>query len=91
MDDFDPTLAGTAAGIEAQFDGRWGVWLSDTGQWWAARTQALTASELAAGCVPYLQASSPGDLRERIKDEEALASPRKPHKERQQEPEETDS
>jgi hypothetical protein len=46
MDDFDSTVAATA---EAGFDGRWGIWLSDTGQWWAARRQALSAEEMAAG------------------------------------------
>jgi hypothetical protein len=73
MDDSDSTVAATAAAIEAEFGGRWGIWLSDTGQWWAARRQALSAEELAAGCVPYLQADSPEELRDRIQDEEALA------------------
>jgi hypothetical protein len=49
MDDSDSTVAATAAAIEAEFGGRWGIWLSDTCQWWAARRQALSAEELAAG------------------------------------------
>jgi hypothetical protein len=83
MDDFDSTVSTTAAGIEAEFDGRWGAWLSDTGQWWAARRQALSAEDLAAGCVPYLQANSPDDLRERIRDEEALTMRHNARRERQ--------
>jgi hypothetical protein len=83
MDDSDPTVAATAAGIEAEFGNRWGVWLSDTGQWWAARRQALSSEDLAAGCVPYLQADSPDELRDRIRDEEALTT-------RHQIPEDTD-
>jgi hypothetical protein len=83
MDDSDSTVAATAARIEAQFGDRWGIWLSDTGQWWAARRQALTAEDLAAGCVPYLQADSPDELRDRIRDEEALTLRRITHPERQ--------
>jgi hypothetical protein len=87
MDDFDSTVAATA---EAEFDGRWGIWLSDTGQWWAARRQALSAEELAAGCVPHFQADSPDELRDRIRDEEALTMHHKAHQERQQISKETD-
>jgi hypothetical protein len=65
----------TAAAIEAAHDGRWAVWLSDTGQWWATRTQSLTASQLAAGCVPFLRAASPGELSKAISDEEPPADP----------------
>lgn len=72
MDDLNPTVAATVAAIETEFGNRWGVWLSDTGQWWAARRQGLTAAQQAAGCVPYLQASDPDALRHQIADEEAL-------------------
>ena len=74
MDDLNPTVAATVTAIETEFGNRWGVWLSDTGQWWATRTQAMTTAEQAAGCVPYLQASDPGELRQQITDEEALTS-----------------
>jgi hypothetical protein len=84
MDESDSTVAAIAAGIEAEFDGRWGAWLSDTGQWWAARTQALSAEDLAAGCVPYLQAGSPDELRARIRDEEALATRHRANQESQE-------
>lgn len=67
----NPSL--TAADIEAACNGRWAVWLSDTGQWWAARTQPLTASQLAAGCVPFLRAAAPEELKQAISHEERLA------------------
>jgi hypothetical protein len=72
MDDLNPTVTATVTAIESEFGSRWGVWLSDTGQWWAARTWAMTAAEEAAGCVPYIQARDPGELRQQIRDEEAL-------------------
>jgi len=62
----------TAADIETACDGRWGVWQSDTGQWWAARTQPLTASQAVAGGVPFLRAATPGELKQAISDEERL-------------------
>lgn len=64
----------SAADIEAAYDGRWGVWQSDTGQWWAARTQPLTASHLTAGAVPFLRADTPGELMKAISDEERSTS-----------------
>lgn len=73
MDDSDSNVAVTAARIEAEFGERWGIWLSDTGQWWAARTQPLSADDLAAGCVPFLQADSPAELSDRIRDEERIS------------------
>ena len=52
--------------LEAAFGGRWGIWLSDTGRWWAARRTALSSAELSAGCVPFLRADGPAQLAERI-------------------------
>jgi hypothetical protein len=63
---------GTAKALEAIFDGRWGVWLSDTGRWWATRRTALTAAELAAGCVPFLRADTESQLAEHIQAQEDL-------------------
>jgi hypothetical protein len=63
----------TAEAIEARFGGRWGVWLSDTGRWWAARTRALTSDQLNAGCVPFIQADNPDDLTERIRQQDRLS------------------
>jgi hypothetical protein len=62
----------TAAEIENAHGGRWAVWQSDTGQWWAARTQPLTSSQLAAGGVPFLRAAAPDELRQAIGEEEQL-------------------
>lgn len=65
----------TAAGIEAACGGRWAVWESDTGQWWAARTRPLTGSQLAAGGVPFLRSATPGELSQAIRQEERLTDP----------------
>ncbi len=96
MDNFDSTASATAAGIEAEFAGRWAMWLSDSGQWWAARRQALSAEDLAVGCVPYPQADSLDELRNRVRDEEALTTRHKTHqasehfREQPDQPENTD-
>jgi len=60
--------------LETAFGGRWGIWLSDTGRWWAARRYALTSAELSAGCVPFLRADGPSQLAERIQSQEDMAS-----------------
>jgi hypothetical protein len=69
------SLSATTAAIETAFDGRWAIWLSDTGWWWAARTHALTAEELTAGCVPFLHADNPDELTERIRQQQQLTQP----------------
>jgi hypothetical protein len=66
----DPSVGATVAAIEATFDGRWGVWLSDTGWWWATRTHALTAEELSDGCTPFVHADNPDELTERIRQQD---------------------
>lgn len=68
-----PTAA-TAEAIEVHFGGRWGVWLSDTGRWWAARTGALTSAQLNAGCIPFIEADNPDELAERIREQDRLGS-----------------
>lgn len=68
-------LAAAVAAIEGAFDGRWGVWRSDTGWWWATRTRALTPRELAAGCIPFIQADNPSELTERIRQQDQLTTP----------------
>ena len=65
--------AAIADAIEAGFGGRWGVWLSDTGRWWATRTGPLTSAQLNAGCVPFLQADNPDELTERIGQQDRLS------------------
>lgn len=72
MDETQAHSASSAEAIEAAFGGRWGVWLSDTGWWWAARCEPLNASALGAGCVPFLRAQTPAGLAERIQDQEDL-------------------
>jgi len=67
------TTTATAEAIEADFGGRWGVWLSDTARWWAARTNALTSAQLNAGCVPFIQADNPDELTERIREQDHLS------------------
>jgi hypothetical protein len=61
-----------AATIEARFGGRWGIWLSDAGYWWAARRAPLTSEDLNAGCVPFIRASSPGELTRLVQEQERL-------------------
>ena len=65
-------LTETVEKPEAATNGRWGIWLSDTGWWWAARTQTLTAAELAAGCLHFIHAHSPDELAERIRQQDQL-------------------
>jgi hypothetical protein len=68
------TTAATAEAIEADFGGRWIVWFSDTGRWWAARTAVLTSAQINAGCVPFIEADSPDDLTGRIRQQDPLSS-----------------
>jgi hypothetical protein len=60
--------------LETAFGGRWSIWLSDTGRWWAARRTALSGAELSAGCVPFLRADGPSQLAERIRGQEEVSS-----------------
>jgi hypothetical protein len=66
--------AATAKMIEATFGGRWGVWLSETGRWWGARTAPLTSEEVNAGCVPFMQAETSSQLTARLREQDALSS-----------------
>lgn len=72
MDETQTDTASSAEAIEAAFSGRWGVWLSDTGWWWAARCEPLNTAALGAGCVPFLRAQTSAGLAERIQDQEDL-------------------
>ena len=73
MNDQQPASPPTAETLETAFGGRWGIWLSDTGRWWATRRAALTAAELTAGCVPYLRAETEARLAEHIQAQEELS------------------
>jgi hypothetical protein len=92
MDETQVGITSSAEAIEAAFGGLWGVWLSDSGWWWAARREPLNLAALGAGCVPFLRAQTPAGLAERIQDQEDLhtraagtaqaerqASPQDPH------------
>jgi hypothetical protein len=74
MNDQLPAGTSTAETLEAAFGGRWGIWLSDTGRWWATRRSPLTAAGLTAGCVPFLRADTPDQLAERIQAQETLSA-----------------
>ena len=65
----------TAALLEAAFSGRWGIWLSDTGHWWATRREPLSASALSAGCGPFLRTGHPDELTSQIREQEELHLP----------------
>jgi len=60
--------------IEAACEDRWGIWLSDTGRWWAACNRYLTASDINAGCVPFLRADSPAELADAIREQDGLCA-----------------
>ena len=72
MDETQAGITSSAEAVEAAFGGRWGVWLSDTGWWWAARCDSLNLAALGAGCLPFLRAQTPAALAERIQDQEDL-------------------
>ena len=72
MDKTQADITSSAEAIEAAFGGRWRVWLSDTGWWWAARCEPLNAAGLGAGCVPFLRAQTPAGLIDCIRDQEDL-------------------
>lgn len=72
MTDQPTAVTETVEALEAATNGRWGIWLSDTGWWWAARTQTLTAAELAAGCLHFIHADDPDELAERIRQQDQL-------------------
>ena len=50
----------------------WSTWVSQTGRWWAVHDQALSASEVAAGCRPVLYAEDFAALAERISEQNRL-------------------
>ena len=69
------------ASIEAAYQGRWRAWISDTGRWWAARTDTLTVAELVVGCLPFLSTDNPDELARLIDAQEELrvsVAPRPP-------------
>jgi hypothetical protein len=73
MDDTQASAAVTAEAIESALGGRWGIWLSGTGRWWASRRVEPSASGLAAVGVLLVRADDPDQLRTRIREQEALS------------------
>ncbi|MGH3155407.1 MAG: hypothetical protein ACRDNF_02350 [Streptosporangiaceae bacterium] len=72
MDHTQASITSAQEALENTFGGRWGVWLSDTGRWWASRRGSLSAADLTAGAVPFLRADTPEELAERIEEQETL-------------------
>ncbi len=66
-----PALPDHAAGLSQEFPG-WALGLTETGRWWAFRRDVLSATDQAAGCVPFLHADGPEDLAARLRAQEAL-------------------
>jgi hypothetical protein len=75
MDRTQASITSTAEALENTFGGRWGVWLSDTGRWWASRRDCLSAADLTAGAMPFLRADTPEELAERIEEQQTLFPP----------------
>lgn len=74
MDEIPAEISVTTDAIEAAFGGRWGIWLSDTGYWWASYRSTLTLAETGAGRVPFLRADSTENLRELVQAQEELSA-----------------
>ena len=71
----DEYTAYAAYGAKGASHGRgagWSTWVSQTGRWWAVHDQALSASEVAAGCRPVLFAEDFAALAERISQQDKL-------------------
>jgi anti-sigma regulatory factor (Ser/Thr protein kinase) len=63
----------TAPDIERLFPG-WGVWVSDTGLWWAARLVNLSPAQLRAGGRSFLRGQDSEDLMGSVEEQERLLS-----------------
>jgi anti-sigma regulatory factor (Ser/Thr protein kinase) len=68
-----PAGAITPADVERLFPA-WGVWVSDTGRWWAARLVNLSPAELRAGCRPFVRGLTGTDVIDGIEEQEQLLS-----------------
>jgi hypothetical protein len=62
----------TAEAIETAFDGRWGIWLSCTGRWWAKRQDGPSVTGPDTAGVLLVRADDPDQLRARIQEQESL-------------------
>lgn len=77
MGDIPSEITATTDAIEAAFGGRWGIWLSDTGYWWASYRGTLTAAEVKAGRVPFVRAETAQVLISLVQAQEDL-TPQRP-------------
>ena len=68
----DPCHSDITAELESAFGDRWGIWVSDTGRWWASRRQALTATQVGAGCKPFIHAGTAEELAGHLSDQTQL-------------------
>lgn len=69
----NPAGAITPPDVEGLFPA-WGVWVSDTGRWWAARLANLSPAELRAGCRPFVRGLTGADVIDGIEEQEQLLS-----------------
>ena len=61
MNDTQSGAAVTVEAIETAFDGRWGIWLSGTGRWWARQEEpSATGPEPAGPDAAGPDAAGPG-------------------------------
>jgi hypothetical protein len=65
----------TTDAIETAFEGRWGIWLSYTGRWWAARHDGPNPGGLGAPGVLLVRADDPDQLKARIQEQELKMCP----------------
>jgi hypothetical protein len=70
-EDMDSTRSATADAIATAFGGRWGIWLSGTGRWWAARQGGPSVAGQGGADVLLVRADDPDQLRVRIQEQEA--------------------
>jgi hypothetical protein len=74
MSDQQSESTAVARELESAFGDRWGIWLSETGRWWASRRTPITGAGLSAGCVPHLRADTPEQLTQHINAQEELSA-----------------
>lgn len=70
-----PFAVVTTDAIEAAFGGRWGIWLSYTGRWWAARHDGPNPGGPGAPAVLLVRADDPDQLKARIQEQELKMCP----------------
>ena len=71
-DEYTAYAAYGAKGASHGHGAGWSTWVSQTGRWWAVHDQALSESEVAAGCRPVLYAEDFAALTERIGEQDKL-------------------